>query len=187
MQNEKFVEKESITPNTFLTILKQFKICDVDIDNLTEEEKLVLAKYYYEEIEKRRNKVISLKERLKNILGKKELQIDKIDVNMDDIKKEAAEYRKLIDSINYLKKENERKLKEFMELKNERNEQFKNFLVSPYTILGLVEGDYSKEELLSALNCKISVIQNSQIENKQFEIDKVLDAYNELIKKKRLR
>lgn len=54
---------------------------------------------------------------------------------------------------------------------------------TPYTILGLTEGEYSKEELLAAVENKIYKINSLNItdEIKSDKINKVLDAYNLLI------
>ncbi len=55
--------------------------------------------------------------------------------------------------------------------------------ITPYTILGLSDGDYSKDELLNAVADKINEIElvdNDEI--KREKTDEVLDAYNDIIK-----
>lgn len=54
---------------------------------------------------------------------------------------------------------------------------------TPYTILGIDEGEYSKEELLNILTKKINLVRNqvSSEKEKQQSIDEILDAYNDII------
>lgn len=55
--------------------------------------------------------------------------------------------------------------------------------ITPYTILGLEEKKYTNEELLKAVSKKIktkNLIKDRKFKN--YQIDKILDAYNELKK-----
>ena len=56
---------------------------------------------------------------------------------------------------------------------------------TPYSVLGIKNKDYSKEELLDILSCKINFIKSSNISNniKNITIEKLLDAYNDINKK----
>ena len=56
--------------------------------------------------------------------------------------------------------------------------------ITPYTILGIEEREYTKEELLEMMSKKIKFIQDHGIdkEQKKKDIDKILDAYKELTK-----
>lgn len=56
--------------------------------------------------------------------------------------------------------------------------------ITPYTILGIEEKEYTKEELLEIVGKKINFIKNHGIdkEEMQRDIDNILDAYNELTK-----
>ena len=56
--------------------------------------------------------------------------------------------------------------------------------INPYKTLGLVEGEYTKEELLQAMGKRIKEEQLSSSDKSKINdrIDKILDSYNELIK-----
>lgn len=56
--------------------------------------------------------------------------------------------------------------------------------VTPYSVLGIKEKEYTKTLLLKIIRKKIMFIQNNEINKEQMkkEIDKILDAYNKLIK-----
>lgn len=54
--------------------------------------------------------------------------------------------------------------------------------ITPYTILGIEEKKYTKEELLEIIGKKINFLLNHEIDKKNKKIDEILDAYNELTK-----
>lgn len=55
--------------------------------------------------------------------------------------------------------------------------------VTPYTILGIEEKEYTKEELLEIVKNKINFIKSQGLDKvkKEEEINKILDSYNEII------
>lgn len=65
---------------------------------------------------------------------------------------------------------------------NKKDFELKYEEITPYTILGIGEKEYTKEELLEIISKKIKFIQDHGIDKDQIknEIDKILDAYNEL-------
>ena len=67
---------------------------------------------------------------------------------------------------------------------NKKEFELKYEEVTPYTILGIEEKDYSNEELLEIVGKKIKFIKDHGIDKKKIneEINIILDAYNELTK-----
>jgi len=67
---------------------------------------------------------------------------------------------------------------------NKKDFELKWQEITPYIILGIEEKEYTKEELLKIINKRIKFIQDHGIDKEQMknDIDKILDAYNELTK-----
>ena len=67
---------------------------------------------------------------------------------------------------------------------NKKDFELKWQEITPYIILGIEEKEYTKEELLQIISKRIKFIQNHGIDKEQMknDIDKILDAYNELTK-----
>lgn len=64
------------------------------------------------------------------------------------------------------------------------NEAENMFNKTPYSILGITEDEYTKEELLNIVGNKINILKESKYDNitKELKINEILDAYNEIIK-----
>ncbi len=54
--------------------------------------------------------------------------------------------------------------------------------ITPYTILGISQKDYSKEELLDIVADRINKLECNNEKNRKNKIDEILDAYNEITK-----
>jgi len=82
-----------------------------------------------------------------------------------------------------LKKYLEQSLKEKEQKNNEIGFKLEYEEITPYKVLGIVEKEYTKEEMLEIVSKKIKFIKNycATEEESEIYIDKVLDAYNEII------
>jgi len=187
MEYKMFSEVNLLQIRILLSMLKDDGICiDVDIEKLSDIEIIAILNYCYEEInksiEKEKNKRFF--EKVKDSFIKKNEQENKMNLDSDKKKKKINELKQLKRILMDVKEKRfEQPIKSFID-----NEQI--FVqLTPYGILGLAEGEYSKEVLSAAMENQISRINDTNMSEKTklSEIDVILDAYNELINKKRLR
>ena len=93
-------------------------------------------------------------------------------------------YFDILDIYNKKKKEGNNQYKQSVFKSNISRDEVKLEWDTPYTILGIEEKEYTKEELLDVVGKKINFIKDHEIDKAKIndKIYKVLDAYNEIIK-----
>lgn len=122
-----------------------------------------------------------------------EEQLKRIDLVLDQMLKDKKNLNDALYDTDYLKKYlNDRDIIFFRDCiksylgKNTKNVkyQLRCKVVTPYSILGIEEKEYTKEELLDIVKQRVNFINKHGINKVKIkkEIDKILDAYNELTK-----
>ena len=94
------------------------------------------------------------------------------------------EHKDKIDELNKENKSNNFKSFSPKNITIESSFKFEWQEINPYTILGIEEKEYTNDELLEIISKKIKLIQENSTDKEKMknDIDKILDAYNELTK-----